>query len=198
MNLDELRIQAEACTACVLSETRTNVVFGAGSPLARVMFVGEAPGKSEDEQGVPFVGRAGQLLTTLLEEIGLTRGDAYIANVLKCRPPNNRDPRQDEIDSCKGYLRSQIDLIDPAVVMTLGNFATKLLLRTDTGITRLRGRVYPWWRGMLVPTFHPAAVLRDPRRMDEIRADFDLARRVLSGELTRGPSDPAGSGTDPA
>ncbi len=150
-----------------------------------MMFVGEAPGRTEDEQGVPFVGRAGQLLTTLLGEIGLTRDDAYIANVLKCRPPNNRDPKQEEIDACKGFLRSQIDLIGPEVVMTLGNFSTKLLLRTTTGITRLRGRVYPWWRGMLIPTFHPAAVLRDPRRMEEIRADFDLARRVLAGELTR-------------
>ena len=185
MQLDELRIRAESCTDCGLAATRTTVVFGTGSPTARIMFVGEAPGKSEDEQGVPFVGRAGQLLTTLLEEIGLTRDDSYIANVLKCRPPNNRDPKQEEIDACKGYLRTQIDLINPEVVMTLGNFATKLLLRTETGITRMRGKVYPWWRGMLVPTFHPAAVLRDPRRMEEIRADFDLARRVLSGELTR-------------
>lgn len=178
-------MQAEACTACILSETRSNVVFGAGRADARVMFVGEAPGKSEDEQGVPFVGRAGQLLTSLLEEIGLTRDDAYIANVLKCRPPGNRDPRQEEIDACKGFLRTQVELIDPQVVMTLGNFATKLLLRTDTGITRLRGLVYPWWRGMLIPTFHPAAVLRDPRRMPEIREDFELARQVLVGEITR-------------
>ncbi len=186
MDLTALRIEAEACTACRLAETRTRVVFGAGSPTARIMFVGEAPGKHEDEQGVPFVGRAGQLLTQLLEEIGLTRTeDAFIANVLKCRPPNNRDPKQDEIDACKGYLRNQIDLIAPEVVMTLGNFATKLLLRTDTGITRMRGRVYPWWRGMLIPTFHPAAVLRDPRRIEEVRADFELARRVLAGELTR-------------
>jgi DNA polymerase len=185
MDLAALRVEAEGCTSCRLAETRTHVVFGTGSATARVMFVGEAPGKHEDEQGVPFVGRAGQLLTQLLEEIGLQRDDAYIANVLKCRPPNNRDPQRDEIDACKGYLRSQIELIDPEVVMTLGNFATKLLLRTDTGITRMRGRVYPWWRGMLIPTFHPAAVLRDPRRMEEVRADFDLARRVLVGELTR-------------
>ena len=196
MQLDELRIRAEGCTDCSLAETRTTVVFGAGSPTARIMFVGEAPGKCEDEQGVPFVGRAGQLLTTLLEEIGLTRDDSYIANVLKCRPPNNRDPKPEEIDACKGYLRTQIDLIDPEVVMTLGNFATKLLLRTETGITRMRGQVYPWWRGMLIPTFHPAAVLRDPRRMEEVRADFDLARRVLNGELTR-PPRPAEGVSDP-
>lgn len=116
----------------------------------------------------------------------------YIANVLKCRPPGNRDPRPAEIDACKGYLRSQVDLVSPEVVMTLGNFATKLLLRTDTGITRLRGTVYPWWRGMLIPTFHPAAVLRDPGRMAEVRADFDLARRVLAGEVERPPPPQGG------
>lgn len=185
MDLAELRAEAEACTSCRLAETRTTVVFGDGSPTARIVFVGEAPGKHEDLQGVPFVGRAGQLLTQLLGEIDVDRSDAYIANVLKCRPPGNRDPQRDEIDACKGYLRSQLDLIDPEVVMTLGNFATKLLLRTETGITRMRGRVYPWWRGMLIPTFHPAAVLRDPRRMDDVRADFELARRVLVGDLTR-------------
>lgn len=183
--LEALGAEAASCTACVLSETRTKVVFGTGAPDARLMFVGEAPGRDEDLQGEPFVGRAGLLLTSLIDEIGLSRDDVYIANVLKCRPPGNRDPRQAEIDACKGYLRTQIDLVSPAVVMTLGNFATKLLLRTEAGITRMRGRVYPWWRGMLVPTFHPAAVLRNPARMDEVRADFDLARRVLAGELTR-------------
>lgn len=185
MALEALGKEAAACTACPLAETRTTVVFGTGAADARLMFVGEAPGRDEDLAGEPFVGRAGQLLTTLIEEIGLTRDDVYIANVLKCRPPGNRDPRPAEIDACKGYLRSQIDLIDPEVVMTLGNFATKLLLKTETGITRMRGTVYPWWRGMVVPTFHPAAVLRNPARLDEVRADFDLARRVLSGELTR-------------
>jgi uracil-DNA glycosylase family 4 len=183
--LDALGAEAAACTACTLAETRTTVVFGTGTADARLMFVGEAPGRDEDLAGEPFVGRAGQLLTSLIEEIGLSRSDVYIANVLKCRPPGNRDPRPAEIDACKGYLRTQIDLVDPEVVMTLGNFATKLLLRTETGITRMRGRVYPWWRGMVVPTFHPAAVLRNPARMDDVRADFDLARRVLSGELTR-------------
>ncbi|MDH3540563.1 MAG: uracil-DNA glycosylase, partial [Acidimicrobiia bacterium] len=162
--MEELRIvaaEAAGCTACRLAETRTTVVFGSGSPTARLMFVGEAPGANEDREGVPFVGLAGQLLETLLGEIGLTRDEVYIANVLKCRPPGNRDPQQDEIDSCKGYLRRQLELVDPEVVMTLGNFATKLLLRTTTGITRLRGQVYPWWRGIqVVPTFHPAAALR--------------------------------------
>ncbi|MEX1286481.1 MAG: uracil-DNA glycosylase [Acidimicrobiia bacterium] len=187
-SVTELRLlgeQAATCTDCELAETRTNVVFGVGDPEARLMFVGEAPGRDEDLAGEPFVGRAGKLLTTLIGEIGLTRDDVYIANVLKCRPPGNRDPRPAEIDACKGYLRSQIDLISPEVVMTLGNFATRLLLRTETGITRLRGRIYPWWRGMLIPTFHPAAVLRDGSKMADVRADVELARQVLAGEVTR-------------
>lgn len=187
-SVTELRLlgeQAATCTDCELAETRTNVVFGVGDPEARLMFVGEAPGRDEDLAGEPFVGRAGKLLTTLIGEIGLTRDDVYIANVLKCRPPGNRDPRPAEIDACKGYLRSQIDLISPEVVMTLGNFATRLLLRTETGITRLRGRIYPWWRGMLIPTFHPAAVLRDGSKMADVRADLELARQVLAGEVTR-------------
>ncbi|MEX1281325.1 MAG: uracil-DNA glycosylase [Acidimicrobiia bacterium] len=187
-SVTELRLlgeRAATCTDCELAETRTNVVFGVGDPEARLMFVGEAPGRDEDLAGEPFVGRAGKLLTTLIGEIGLTRDDVYIANVLKCRPPGNRDPRPAEIDACKGYLRSQIDLISPEVVMTLGNFATRLLLRTETGITRLRGRIYPWWRGMLIPTFHPAAVLRDGSKMADVRADVELARQVLAGEVTR-------------
>ncbi len=178
--LDTLRIEAESCTRCALAETRTNVVFGSGSPHAAVMFVGEAPGKDEDLSGEPFVGAAGRLLAELLGEIGLTRDDVYIANVLKCRPPGNRDPRTEEIDCCKGYLRSQIELISPRVVVTLGNFATKLLLRTETGITRLRGQRYEWWRGaILIPTFHPAAALRGGGRLPDMRLDFELIRHTL-------------------
>ena len=179
--LDELRIEAEACTKCRLSETRTNVVFGVGSPDSTLMFVGEAPGKNEDLQGEPFVGRAGQLLNQLLDEVGIPRETVYIANVLKCRPPNNRDPQPDEIDCCKGYLRQQIRLIRPRVVVTLGNFATKLLLNTTTGITRLRGNAYPWWLdATLIPTFHPAAALRGGDRVtDAMRQDFTLMRRTL-------------------
>ncbi len=158
-------------------------MFGSGSPDADVMFVGEAPGKNEDLQGIPFVGAAGQLLDRLLAEAGIPRDDTYIANVLKCRPPGNRDPRSDEIDACKGYLRRQIELIEPRVVMTLGNFATKLLLRTETGITRVRGQRYDWWRNIvLVPTFHPAAALRGGDRVtDMMRQDFGLMREVLDG-----------------
>jgi len=179
--LDELRARALVCTDCGLSQTRTQVVFGVGDPNARVMLVGEAPGKNEDLQGEPFVGAAGKLLDELLGEIGIRRPEVYIANVLKCRPPGNRDPQPDEINSCKGYLREQIRLVQPEVVVTLGNFATKLLLNTDTGITRLRGRLHPWWLGSsLVPTFHPAAALRGGERVtNQMREDFTLVRSIL-------------------
>lgn len=176
-----LRDQALSCTACGLAESRNNVVFGVGDPGARLMFVGEAPGKNEDLQGEPFVGAAGRLLDELLGEIGIDRSEVYIANVLKCRPPGNRDPRPDEIDACKGFLRSQIRIVEPEVVMTLGNFATKLLLRTETGITRLRGNPFSWWLGAtLIPTFHPAAALRGGDRVrNQMREDFALVRTVL-------------------
>jgi uracil-DNA glycosylase len=177
----ELRDTAMVCTECRLSETRTNVVFGVGDPDARLMLVGEAPGKNEDLQGEPFVGAAGQLLDELLASIGVKREEAYIANVLKCRPPANRDPQQDEIDSCKGYLREQIRMIRPEVVVTLGNFATKLLVPTETGITRMRGTVIDWWLGArLIPTFHPAAALRGrPQVKTQMEEDFQLVRGVL-------------------
>jgi len=183
--LDELAVIARACTLCGLHETRTNVVFGAGNPDADVMIVGEGPGQQEDEQGIPFVGRSGQLLDSLLNEIGIERSDVYIANVVKCRPPRNRDPRADEIDECKPYLRRQIELIDPLAVVTLGNFSTKLLLRTTTGITRLRGTAYEWWGRYLVPTFHPAAALRGGERVtNDIRTDLALVRAIIDGRLS--------------
>lgn len=153
------------------------------------MFIGEGPGFNEDQQGLPFVGKSGQLLDSLLAEIGLDRKEVYIANVVKCRPPNNRDPRPDEIDACKGYLRRQLELIQPRVVVTLGNFSSKLLLKTTTGITRLRGRAYPWWGRHLVPTLHPAAGLRGgPRVVDQLRADFAIVRSLLEAP----PAAPAG------
>lgn len=194
-----LRQEAMACTACGLAETRTNVVFGVGDPEARLMFVGEAPGKNEDLQGEPFVGAAGRLLDELLAEIGIARREVYIANVLKCRPPGNRDPRPEEIDACKGYLREQIRLISPEVVMTLGNFATKLLLRTETGITRLRGQRYDWWLGaILVPTFHPAAALRGGDRVkSQMREDFAVVRSVLDSHPAARASDPVQAGQEP-
>jgi uracil-DNA glycosylase len=182
----ELRDSALVCTTCRLAETRTNVVFGAGDPNARLMLVGEAPGRNEDLCGEPFVGAAGQLLDGLLDGIGISRDEAYIANVLKCRPPGNRDPMEDEIDSCKGYLREQIRMIQPEVVVTLGNFATKLLVPTEVGITRMRGRRIDWWLGAtLIPTFHPAAALRGrPQVKADMEEDFSLVAEVL-GESRR-------------
>jgi len=170
-----------SCTACRLADTRTNVVFGVGDPDARLMLVGEAPGKNEDLQGEPFVGAAGRLLDELMGGIGISRDEAYIANVLKCRPPGNRDPQQDEIDACKGFLREQVRMIHPEVVVTLGNFATKLLVPTEVGITRMRGQKIDWWLdATLVPTFHPAAALRgNPRVREQMEEDFALVRSVL-------------------
>jgi uracil-DNA glycosylase family 4 len=181
--LAELAVVASACTRCGLASTRTTVVFGVGDPHADVMFVGEAPGFHEDQQGEPFVGVAGKLLDRLLGEIGLSRDEVYIANVLKCRPPGNRDPLSEEIEACKDYLRRQLELIDPRVVVTLGNFSTKLLLKRDVGITRLRGQIYPWWHRHLVPTLHPAAALRGgDRLLDQMRQDFALVRSVVDQE----------------
>ena len=172
--LVEVEREALACTRCPLHKGRTNVVFGVGNPEARLMFVGEGPGQQEDLAGKPFVGRSGQFLDRLmLEEMGLTRADCYIANVVKCRPPNNRDPLPDEIEACRPYLVSQLALIDPEVVVTLGNFATKLLLATTEGITKLRGKAYPVDGRTLVPTYHPAAVLRGGGEPEaQMRADL--------------------------
>ncbi len=188
MELESLAREAAGCTACGLAENRTTVVFGDGNPAAEVMFVGEGPGFHEDQQGLPFVGKSGQLLDELLEQIGLKRGDVYIANVVKCRPPNNRDPRPEEIDACKPYLRRQLELIQPKVVVTLGNFSTKLLLKTETGITRLRGKAYPWWGRHLLPTFHPAAALRGgPRVRFQMEEDFTLVRDLIDGAAAAPP-----------
>ncbi len=201
MSSDDLKIladEAASCTACVLAETRTNVVFGAGGSDADLMFIGEAPGRNEDLEGEPFVGAAGRLLDRLADEVGIARDDVYIANVLKCRPPGNRDPREEEITACKGYLAQQIKLIDPAVVMTLGNFASKLLLKTTTGITRLRGTAYPWWGRFVVPTFHPAAALRGGERvLNDMREDFALACRILDESPVDEPADPRSEHSEP-
>lgn len=196
-HLADLGAAAAECTRCGLAATRTRVVFGVGDPDAEVMFVGEAPGYHEDQQGEPFVGAAGKLLDRLLGEIGIERSEVYIANVLKCRPPGNRDPLPDEIEACQDYLREQLRLIDPTVVVTLGNFATKLLLKRNVGITRLRGQVYPWWRRSLVPTFHPAAALRGGDRVtDQMRADFALVRAAL--DAADAPDGEAVPVADPA
>jgi uracil-DNA glycosylase len=184
-----LRDEALACTACRLCERRTHVVFGMGDPAADLMFVGEGPGAEEDRQGLPFVGRSGKLLDRLMaEEMGLTRDQAYIANVVKCRPPDNRDPKPDEIAACRPWLERQLELIAPRVVVTLGNFSSRLLLGTDVGITRLRGRAYRFGGGpdgggvVLVPTLHPAAVLRGGgTAMANMRADLVRAKTVMAG-----------------
>jgi uracil-DNA glycosylase family 4 len=178
--LADVEREAKGCVRCPLAATRTQVVFGVGSRSADLMFVGEAPGQQEDLQGEPFVGRSGQLLDRLVfEEMGLTRDRFYIANTVKCRPPGNRDPEAAEIAACRPWLDTQVDLIDPKVVVTLGNFAAKLLLGTTEGITKLRGKAYPFRRGMLVPTYHPAAVLRSPGLNAQIRADLVRAKQFL-------------------
>jgi uracil-DNA glycosylase family 4 len=181
----ELEAEALACTKCQLASTRTQVVFGVGDPQADLMFVGEGPGEQEDLTGEPFVGRAGKLLTSLIEEIGLTRADVYIANVVKCRPPGNRDPQPGEIEACRPYLEAQMAFIQPLVIVTLGNFATKLLLDTKTGITKLRGQEYPYpgeddAGRVIIPTLHPSAVLRSGGvSIAQSRADFVLVKRAL-------------------
>ncbi|HEX9467775.1 MAG TPA: uracil-DNA glycosylase [Acidimicrobiia bacterium] len=179
----DLERVALACTKCPLAATRRQVVFGVGDPHADLLFVGEGPGEQEDLQGEPFVGRAGRLLTSLIEGIGLSRPRVYIANVVKCRPPGNRDPQPIEIESCRPYLEAQLEFIDPRVVVTLGNFATKLLLDTKVGITKLRGREFPFREhGVLIPTLHPAAVLRNGgTALAQARADFVLVKRALAG-----------------
>ena len=181
--LAEVEREALACTRCSLAEGRTQVVFGVGDATADLMFVGEAPGQQEDLQGEPFVGRSGQLLDRMvLEEMGLTRDRFYVGNVLKCRPPGNRDPKPDEIAACRPFLESQVELVDPRVIVTLGNFATKLLLSTTEGITRVRGRTYPYGKATLVPTFHPSAALQGGGGdvLAKMRSDLIRAKRALA------------------
>jgi uracil-DNA glycosylase len=184
--------QAKGCTNCPqLAATRTTVVFGNGNADADLMFVGEAPGANEDRQGLPFVGQAGQLLDTLLGEIGLARGDVFVANVLKCRPPGNRDPHPAEIEACQAYLLRQVELIEPRVICTLGNFATKLLRGEPTGITRLHGRDEVRTIGRravrVYPLFHPAAALYTPSNVDVLRTDVARIPDLLAMELPPQP-----------
>jgi uracil-DNA glycosylase len=184
--VDELQAYAESiagCTRCRLSQGRTQVVFGAGNPAAGLMFVGEAPGFHEDKNGVPFVGQAGKLLEKLLTGIGMSRQDVYIANVIKCRPPGNRDPQQDEIEACESHLFRQIELIQPTVVATLGNFATKLLSGKPLGITRVHGQEERTTIGsrsvLLYPLYHPAAALYTPAMLKVLEADFARLPELL-------------------
>jgi uracil-DNA glycosylase family 4 len=196
--LDALATEASGCTRCRLAETRTQVVFGVGNPNADLVFVGEAPGFHEDKQGFPFVGQAGKLLDRLLEGIGLARADVYIANVIKCRPPGNRDPVPDEIERCEPYLFRQIELIQPRVVATLGNFATKLLSGKQLGITRVHGQEQDVAVGglpvLLYPLYHPAAALYTPSMLTVLEEDF----RRIPELLGRAPNDPAATDAEPA
>jgi uracil-DNA glycosylase len=191
--LEAVAAEAAGCTRCRLHESRTQVVFGQGDPHADLMVVGEAPGFHEDRQGIPFVGPSGQLLNRLLEGIGLRREDVYICNVVKSRPPQNRDPQPDEIAACRPWLDAQIRLVDPTVVVTLGNFAAKTLLETTTGITRLRGQTYPFQGRVLLPTFHPAAALHaqgrrtaGPSPLEAMEGDFRVLTELLAA---RAPVD---------
>ena len=171
------------CTRCKLCNLgRKQIVFGVGNPNADLMFVGEAPGRDEDIQGIPFVGRAGQKLTQIIEAIGLSRDDVYIANVIKCRPPDNRNPEPDEVESCEPFLFRQVDTIKPKVIVALGTFAAKSLLKTTDSISRLSGRVYDYRGAKLVPTFHPAFLLRNPSCRREVWEDMKKVRALLHGE----------------
>ena len=184
VSLDEIRAVMGDCRLCPLGETRKNIVFGSGNPHARVVLVGEAPGATEDEMGLPFVGRAGELLDRMLQEqAGVHREEIFIANVLKCRPPGNRDPRPEEVELCSPYLREQIRSIWPDVIMTMGNPATRFILRTEAGITRMRGKVVRTGHFAVLPTFHPAAVLRDTSKMADLENDFRLMGQILRGEV---------------
>jgi DNA polymerase len=180
--LEAIRADIGDCTRCPLHALgRRQIVFGTGNPQAELMFIGEAPGADEDVQGEPFVGRAGQLLTKIIEAIGLSRSEVYIANVIKCRPPGNRNPEPIEVATCRPFLLQQVDTIRPKVIVALGTFAAHALLETDTPISRLRGRVQPFRGGIkLVPTFHPAFLLRSPDRKRDVWEDMKLVRDLLS------------------
>ena len=177
--LDELRVQVESCRRCPLCDGRTQTVFGVGNPHAHVMFIGEAPGKNEDLQGEPFVGAAGHYLNELLGCAGLRREDVFIANVLKCRPPGNRDPRPEEIQTCTPFLREQTRTIDPEVLVTLGKFSTQFVLKTQMGITRLHGRVQRAGKFLVFPIFHPAAALYDGAKREALENDFVTLGQLL-------------------
>jgi uracil-DNA glycosylase family 4 len=182
--LAAVRADIGDCVRCKLHGLgRSQVVFGVGNPDADLMFVGEAPGADEDIQGVPFVGRAGQLLTKIIEAIDLKRDDVYIANVIKCRPPQNRNPEPDEIEQCEPFLFRQIDFIKPKVIVSLGKFAAHTLLRTEEPISRLRGRMFDYRGAKLIPTFHPAYLLRNPSSKREVWEDMKLVKKLLSASV---------------
>ncbi len=179
---EEIRAALGECTRCKLHRAgRRQIVFGAGNPHAELMFVGEAPGHDEDVQGIPFVGRAGQLLTRIIESINLARDQVYIANVVKCRPPENRNPEPDEVASCEPFLLRQVESIRPKVIVALGAIAARTLLKTPDPISRLRGRFYKYGPALVLPTFHPAFLLRSPERKRDVWEDMKKVRAVLAG-----------------
>jgi len=188
--LESVREDLGECTRCKLHRLgRRQIVYGVGNPRAELMFIGEAPGHDEDLQGIPFVGRAGQLLTKIIEAIDLARDDVYIANVIKCRPPENRNPESDEVASCEPFLFRQVQVIKPRVIVALGTFAAQALLRTNDPISRLRGKVFHYGDARLIPTFHPAYLLRSPERKREVWEDMKKVRALLRGEdADGGPS----------
>jgi uracil-DNA glycosylase len=182
--LQEAALDASTCTKCRLSEGRTQVVYGVGDPNADLMFIGEAPGFHEDKQGEPFVGAAGQLLNRMLAEVEIPRERVYINNVILCRPPGNRDPLPDEIEACTPWLTERIEIIDPSVIVTLGNWATRFVLGPQVSISRVRGQRFPWKGRTVIPTFHPAAILHGggeaSNQMAALRADFQLMKTALA------------------
>ena len=183
--LDQLRERCAECQACPLGRTRTNLVFGVGEPTADLMFVGEAPGEQEDLQGIPFVGKAGQLLDRFLYAVDIDRRQVYIANILKCRPPKNRDPLPEEEDACIGHLREQVRLIRPKIIVCLGRIAAQRLIRPDFRITAEHGRWFEKGNYLMTAVYHPAALLRDPRKKEEMLEDMKQIQRKLN-ELTEG------------
>ncbi len=194
--LDQIRAEVETCHRCPLADGRTQTVFGAGNPQARVLIVGEAPGKNEDLQGEPFVGAAGKLLNELLGIAGLRREDVFIANVLKCRPPGNRDPRPEEIELCAPFLREQTRTIDPEFIVTLGNFSTKFILKTEVGITRLHGTLQRAGRFKVFPIFHPAAALYDGSKREALENDFSTLGQLLREDADKAAQAAAGAASN--
>ena len=177
--LKEFYFRIKECMECELGKTRINFVFGSGNSSAEILFIGEAPGRNEDLQGKPFVGQAGKILDELLLSIGFDRSDVFIANVLKCRPPDNRDPKLEEINICKRYLLKQIEIIDPKIICTMGKYSTQLVLNTDTPITKLRGKVFRVENRMVLPINHPAAALYTPSRFGILKEDFQRIKMIL-------------------
>ncbi len=182
MSLDELQKKCAACQRCSLHETRTNCVFGAGNPKAKLMFVGEAPGEQEDLSGVPFVGRAGQLLDKFLYAVDIKREDVYIANILKCRPPKNRDPLPEEEDMCIDYLREQVSLIEPKIIVCLGRISAMRLIKPDFKITKEHGMWFKKGNYLMTAVYHPAALLRDPRKKEDMLEDMKKIKEKLLEE----------------